>query len=248
MDRNKLNRKFHGLVNQLGIMDRREDIIEGYGAESLCDLSDGQLQDAVDRLEQEARIRTENDVKRRRSIVLSLLTDLGVYYVAPREIQQAKWDRVNRFLSSPKIAGKELYRLDKSELSALERKLRSMKESGYYYRSETAVPVMAAPVGMPVASLATGTGHRSRIADRCFVGKLKRKAAMKNHRSPMSGKTETKIVIFRWRTTKKDIICALGPYKRSPGSTMNPAGRTDAGSGCGANISTLYSVFVIAPI
>ncbi|MFQ8805856.1 MAG: hypothetical protein ACLR8Y_13155 [Alistipes indistinctus] len=100
-------------------MDRREDIIEGYGAESLCDLSDGQLQDAVDRLEQEARIRTENDVKRRRSIVLSLLTDLGVYYVAPGEIQQAKWDRVNRFLSSPKIAGKELYRLDKSELSAL---------------------------------------------------------------------------------------------------------------------------------
>lgn len=59
----------------------------------------------------------------------------------------------------------------------------------------------------------------------------------------MSGKTKTKIVIFRWRTTKKDIICALGPYKRSPGSTMNPAGRTDAGSGCGANISTLYSVF-----
>lgn len=159
MDRNKLNRKFHGLLNQLGIMDRREDIIEGYGAESLCDLSDGQLQDAVDRLEQEARIRTENDVKRRRSIVLSLLTDLGVYYVAPGEIQQAKWDRVNRFLSSPKIAGKELYRLDKSELSALERKLRSMKESGYYYRSETAVPVVAAPVGMETVACRSHHSH-----------------------------------------------------------------------------------------
>ena len=71
---------------------------------------------------------------------------------------------------------------------------------------------------------------------------------MKNHHGPMSGLTEAKIVIFRWRTTKKDIICAPGPYKRSLGSTMNPAGRTDAGSGCGANISILYSVFVIAPI
>lgn len=148
MDRNKLNRKFHGLLNQLGIMDRREYIIEGYGAESLCDLSDSQLQDAVDRLEQEARIRMENDVKRRRSIVLSLLTDLGVYYVAPGEIQQAKWDRVNRFLSSPKIAGKELYRLDKSELSALERKLRSMKESGYYYRSEISASAPASSAGV----------------------------------------------------------------------------------------------------
>lgn len=108
MDRNKLNRKFHGLLNQLGIMDKREDIIEGYGAESLCDLSDGQLQDAVDRLEQEARIRTENDVKRRRSIVLSLLTDLGVYYVAPGEIQPGEMGSVNRFLSTRRLQERTL--------------------------------------------------------------------------------------------------------------------------------------------
>lgn len=137
MDRTALNRRFHALLNNLGIMDRKEDILSGYGVGSTKELTDGQLSEIIDRLSDERKLRTEAAQRRERSIALSLLTDLGVYYTLPDERKRARWERVDGFVRSPKLSGKNFYDLDTEELRALSRKLRSMKERGYYYRRDT---------------------------------------------------------------------------------------------------------------
>lgn len=123
MDRNKAYKYFHALLGELGIRDRKADILSGYGVESTAELTDGQLQGLINTLEDEKRRRTaerearEADiVRRRRSRILRLLTDIGVYYVEPGEPKEACWRRVNRFLSSPRIAGKVLYEMNVEEL------------------------------------------------------------------------------------------------------------------------------------
>ncbi len=152
MDRTKLNRRFHALLGEMGIKDRKEDILSGYGVESSRDLTDEQLRALVDRLEDEKLIRTEGMVKKHRSVILRLLTDMGVYYVVPGERQNACWARVNAFLASPRIAGRELFRIkDEQELLNLTRKLRSMKDNGYYYRADRPEVVPEPPAAKPAA-------------------------------------------------------------------------------------------------
>lgn len=138
MDRTALNRRFHALLNNLGIMDRKEDILSGYGVESTKELTDGQLMEIIDRLSDEHRLRTEAAVRKARSVALRLLTDLGVYYTLPDEGKRDCWERVDRFVSSKKLANKFFYGLNVSELNDLIRKLRSMKDRGYYYRRDGA--------------------------------------------------------------------------------------------------------------
>ncbi len=143
MDRNKAYRYFHSLLGELGIRDRKADILSGYGVESTAELTDGQLQGLIHALEDEKRrwttereAREADIVRRRRSRVLRLLTDIGVYYVEPGEPKDACWERVNRFLSSPRIAGKVLYEMTVDELGRVERLLRSMHDKGYMYHRD----------------------------------------------------------------------------------------------------------------
>lgn len=151
MDRIRLNRTFYALLNGMGIMDRKDEILSGYGVESSKDLTDDQLQQLVHRLKDEQQSRNESRVKTRRSVILRLLTDIGVYYVIEGEPKYGCWGRVNAFLSSPKIAGRELYKLSEVELIALERKLRTMKTTGYYYRRQ-----FETASATPTASIAPG--------------------------------------------------------------------------------------------
>ena len=134
MDRTALNRRFHALLHNLGIMDRKEDILSGYGVSSTRDLTDVQLSEIIDRLSMEKQLRGEAALRRSRSIALSLLTDLGVYYASPGESKRARWERVDSFVRSPKLTGKCFYDLNTMELDALARKLRSMRDRGYCYR------------------------------------------------------------------------------------------------------------------
>ncbi len=143
MDRMKAYRYFHALLGELGIRDRKADILSGYGVESTTELSDGQLMQLIGILEDEKHHRTAergtseaDTMRRQRSRVLRLLTDMGVYYVEPGEPKQACWERVNRFLSSPRIAGKVLYEMTVEELSRVERLLRSMHDKGYMYHRD----------------------------------------------------------------------------------------------------------------
>ena len=58
MDRNKAYKYFHALLGELGIRDRKADILSGYGVESTAELTDGQLQGLINTLEDEKRRRT----------------------------------------------------------------------------------------------------------------------------------------------------------------------------------------------
>lgn len=133
MDRTKAYKHFHALLEELGIRERKADILSGYGVESTTQLTDDQLVQLIGRLEEQKRSIEENAVRLHRSRVLRLLTDMGVYYVIPGEPKEACWRRVNDFLSSPRIAGKVLYRMSSIELTALEGKLRSLRSKGYVY-------------------------------------------------------------------------------------------------------------------
>ena len=166
MDRNKAYKYFHALLGELGIRDRKADILSGYGVESTAELTVGQLQGLINTLEDEKRRQTaerearEADiVRRRRSRILRLLTDMSVYYVEPGEPKEACWSRVNRFLSSPRIAGKVLYEMTIEELGRVERLLRSMHNKGYVYRREApAAPARetSRPVVLVVSPTASG--------------------------------------------------------------------------------------------
>lgn len=148
MDRTKAYRYLYALLGELGIRDRKDDILAGYGVESTTELSDGQLMQLIGTLEDEKHHRTAergtseaDTMRRQRSRVLRLLTDMGVYYVEPGEPKQACWCRVNDFLASPRIAGKVLYEMTVEELGRVERLLRSMHDKGYVYRrDEPAAP------------------------------------------------------------------------------------------------------------
>lgn len=96
-------------------------------------------------------------MKRWRSNVLRLLTDIGVYYTTASEHQRACWDRVNRFVSSPKLAGKEFYYLSVEELQALAVKLRGIKQKGYRYQREGKSVSPNIEVFLPISSGGNGT-------------------------------------------------------------------------------------------
>lgn len=76
----------------------------------------------------EAQTGRRDEIKRRRSIVLKLMQEVGV--------DTTDWAQINDFSRHPKIAGKEFGRLSIEELKTLARKLRSIKRKGWQRRKE----------------------------------------------------------------------------------------------------------------
>lgn len=128
MARNKLYAQFHILLSESGGEAYKQELLSSYGVTSTRDLTDGELAQLIATLRGEQ----QREVKSKRAVVLTLLTELGVYYIAPGEPSSARWKRVNSFLRQDRIAGKLLYEMSISELDALIRKLRAMKSKGYY--------------------------------------------------------------------------------------------------------------------
>ena len=157
MDRNKAYRLFHALLGELGIRAQKGNILAGYGVERTTELTDEQLSAIIRGLEEQKHQRNGDMLRRGRSRVLRLLTEMGVYYVVPGEPKTACWERVNRFVASARIAGKVLYDLTPEELQTLERKLRSMIDKGFVYKSDTVVSTTERSTSIPVV-VVIGTG------------------------------------------------------------------------------------------
>jgi hypothetical protein len=98
----------------------KADLLSGYGVESTKDLTDEQAEELITRLNEMQTNRKEAppQVRRARSVVLTLLTAMGIYG------DNSDWSRVNRYLMDKRIAGKLMYEMDLEELRALARKLR----------------------------------------------------------------------------------------------------------------------------
>lgn len=118
-------RKFNALLTGLGLQHTKEDILSGYGVESTLELSEAQLDELIERLSkmQTDKTKTPEPIRRKRSVVLDLLTQMGIY----NPESATRWKRVNEYLLNPRIAGKLMYEMNEEELDKLARKLRAIK-------------------------------------------------------------------------------------------------------------------------
>lgn len=117
--RKRLIRLFHTLLQQLHLMGQKEAILDGYGKRHASDLTDDELNDAINKL---LRLRdgANADIRRLRSTILTILQKLGIYQ------DNNSWSRVNEYLLQPRIAGKLLYQMSEKELDELRIKLNSI--------------------------------------------------------------------------------------------------------------------------
>lgn len=123
LDKNRI-RRFHAALSGAKMMNYKADMLAAYGVESSKDLSAEQADELIERLNGMVTIKRKEappQVRRMRSTVLTLINALGIYAT------NNDWERVNKFLMNPRIAGKLLYEMNHEELKALARKLRAMK-------------------------------------------------------------------------------------------------------------------------
>lgn len=115
-------RRFHALLAKTGKMAAKQDILAGYGVSSTKDLMAEDLDELIKVLQnaESQKPDTPRHIRRRRSIVLDLLSKIGIYN------DNRDWEKVNNFLLQPRIAGKLLYHMNEDELKALCRKLHSI--------------------------------------------------------------------------------------------------------------------------
>lgn len=73
---------------------------------------------------------TKEEMKRRRSIALKLMQEIG--------IATTDWAQINDFCKHPRIIGKAFGRLSIDELKGLATKLRTIKRKGWHRRKEEA--------------------------------------------------------------------------------------------------------------
>jgi hypothetical protein len=118
----KLRQHFNILLQTVGISNSKADILAGYGVESTTELSEQQLVELIDRLRlmEHNKENAPKIIRTERSIVLNLLTKLGIYE------DSGSWTRVNVFLLDKRIAGKLLYEMNELELQKLQHKLRAI--------------------------------------------------------------------------------------------------------------------------
>jgi len=112
---------FHSALHAANAREYKADMLAGYGVESTKDLTNDQLDELIERLNDMQRKRkgeVPKAVRRQRSVILTILNKMGIY------ADNGDWSRVNAFLMQPRIAGKLLYEMNSDELLALARKLR----------------------------------------------------------------------------------------------------------------------------
>lgn len=124
-DIKQLRRQAGAMLANAALLDDREAVLLPYGVTRLRDMSEEQLMDLISRLQalqpqQKAPAPVPESLKKARSLVLALLSDLGI------QCRNGNWDQVNNYLLQPRIAGKALYAMSEEELKACSRKLRAI--------------------------------------------------------------------------------------------------------------------------
>lgn len=150
MDKKILTRMFHALLTEYNLHEQKYALLEGFGATSTTDLTSKQLLELCNMIRNNAAQERDRKLKDKRSLCLRLLTDIGVYYVAPGEANKACWGRVNEFVKQPKIAGKIFYNLTVKDLDNLAIKLRALKSQGYYKGVEKPVQEVKTVITIPL--------------------------------------------------------------------------------------------------
>ena len=118
-------RLLFALLAETGTHQHLDSMLASYEVSSVKDLTSSQLNELITTL-QEKRPTDDNvlTLKRWRSNILTVLTDMGVF-------KNNNWNEVNEFLMQKKIAGKKLYEMTIPELQQLNVKLKAMQSAGY---------------------------------------------------------------------------------------------------------------------
>lgn len=113
-------RQLRALWIKQGCDQFREYILEPYGVTSTADLTEPQLDELILRFSHDVKSEVPVDVRNARSLVLKLLTELGVYD------NTCDWKHVNAYLLDKRIAGKLLFQMSVDEMRGLATKLRAI--------------------------------------------------------------------------------------------------------------------------
>ena len=130
MNENIKVRRLRALWIKQGIDEFRDSILQPYGVISTAALNDQQLDELITRFTSDNKSITPTDVRNKRSVILKLLMELGIYD------NSGDWTRVNAYLMDKRIAGKLLYQMTMEELQELTTKLRSISTKADHKRKE----------------------------------------------------------------------------------------------------------------
>ncbi len=132
--KNKLIQQLQILMKQQGMMDYKADFYASYGVSSSKDMSESELQDAIRRLGGKptmCREKANANTRYMRSEVLKILTT-----PAPKGLNiPNEWNILNPFIE--KHGGKLLSKMTDEELTKFKKKLYSIRESGWSYKTAT---------------------------------------------------------------------------------------------------------------
>lgn len=113
--------RFHALLKEAGALANKFDVLASVGVASAKYLTDAQCDTLCAALSKmvAAKNTTDADLRRKRSHVLALCTDLGAW-------DGRDWGKLNAFMRQKRIAGKLLPECSMEELNELVIKLRMM--------------------------------------------------------------------------------------------------------------------------
>lgn len=120
--------RFRMLLKELKLEHQKEAILSPYGVVSTKLLSIEQLDECIAALEQKQATHkkdTPYHIRRLRSRILDLLVQIGIENNGDK---QQYWERVNKYLSNPRIAGKLLYEMNEEELKKCVNKLHMVRK------------------------------------------------------------------------------------------------------------------------
>lgn len=123
-------RAIRAIWHKMGIDQYRADILSAYGVISTKDLTNAQLDELIAKYSQEYNRPANDDIRRLRSEILTLLQKLGIYAT------NNDWTAVNNYLLSDKIAGKLLMQLSIDEMLKLRKKLHSITDKNAIKKTE----------------------------------------------------------------------------------------------------------------
>lgn len=124
MDRKKQYGIIYGLLHKSQMREHKDALLEGYGVESLTDMTDKQLTDLVERLGDMVSSKAAKVSDKTRKLRSNVLIAASEYF-GRAIIDAASWAAFNTLMMDKRIAGKMLVEMTDEELKTVNNKIRN---------------------------------------------------------------------------------------------------------------------------
>ncbi len=116
-------KQFYVLLGKLKLKEQKESLLSGYNVKSSKDMTAADMKQLLGRLLKMQETETTSGLRKQRSIMLALLTDVGIYNSSDKD----SWSAVNALMLNPRISGKVMYEMDEAGLKDAILRVRAMK-------------------------------------------------------------------------------------------------------------------------